>query len=223
MKKRMLGVLPEEVQPTAVENLMPGGTALVSAVDGGGEVCLLEGGPDRPFAPVPLPEAEECDGFRSPCRAGDGLSLTLTRFETFTDEQGRTQTTVVPLPVENRMYGPDGQAAVWGDGPAGDVYTTPVSDGQRMYCVDLTDNGLVTVEADGSWRKEGVLEGWNGGALFARDGRVYYPGKDGVCCWAARWGWRCTGFCIPAWSRVPLAFPGRSPGRNWRSSPGSSC
>lgn len=30
-------------------------------------------------------------------------------------------------------------------------------------------------------------------------------------------------FCIPAWSRVPLAFPGRSPGRNWRSSPGSSC
>ena len=175
--------LPEEVQPTAVENLMPGGTALVSAVDSGGEVCLLEGGPDRPFAPVQLPEAEEFDGFRSPCRAGDGLSLTLTRYETFTDEQGRTQTTVVPLPVENRMYGPDGQAAVWGDGPAGDVYTTPVSDGQRMYCVDLTDNGLVTVEADGSWRKEGVLEGWNGGALFARDGRVYYPGKDGVCCW----------------------------------------
>ena len=105
----------------------------------------------------------------------------------------------------------------------------PVSSGEaapaavRRLALPESGERLALTEADGSWRKEGVLEGWNGGALFARDGRVYYPGKDGVCCWAARWGWRCTGFCIPAWSRVPLGFPGRSPGRNWRSSPGSSC
>ena len=90
--------------------------------------------------------------------------------------------------------------------------------------VDPPDRLSITVAA--RTRQYGALRaiGMSGRQLtrmVAAEAVAYAAG--GVCCWAARWGWRCTGFCIPAWSRVPLAFPGRSPGRNWRSSPGSSC